>query len=70
MARADLPGEDAVWARPTPAFLASALSSVVDDLQRAATSAAPVRVRPGWAQTQAMVADLIESACKGVLSRG
>ncbi|MDR7082014.1 glycosyltransferase involved in cell wall biosynthesis [Arthrobacter ginsengisoli] len=69
MARADLPGENAVWARPTPAVLASALSSVVDDQQRAAASAAPFRVRPGWTQTQAMVADLIESACKGVLSR-
>ena len=70
LARADLPTQDAVWARPTPAGLASALSSVVDEQARAASPAAPFRVRPGWGQTQTMVADLIESACKGVLSRG
>lgn len=68
LARADLPGHGAVWARPTPAGLASALSSIVESRARA-SSPAP-QVRPGWGQTQAMVADFIESACKGALSRG
>lgn len=70
LARADLPGSAAVWARPTPSGLAAALSSLVDDRAPTATPAAPFQVRPGWGQTQAMVADLIESACKDVLSSG
>lgn len=70
LARADLPGPAAVWARPTPAGLAAALSSLVEDRTPAAAPAAPFQVRPGWGQTQAMVAGVIESACKGVLSLG
>lgn len=67
LARAGLPGPGTVWARPTPAGLASALSSVVQDQERTGTPTAPVR--PGWGQTQTMVSVLIESACKGVLSQ-
>ncbi|WP_226761617.1 glycosyltransferase family 1 protein [Arthrobacter sp. SO3] len=70
LARADFPGPDAVWAQPSPAALAAALSSVVRDQDGTAPAAAPFRVRQGWGQTQTMVADLIEAACRGVLSRG
>ncbi|KUM39348.1 glycosyltransferase family 1 protein [Arthrobacter sp. EPSL27] len=62
LARADLPAHGAVWASPTPAALASALSALVAG--PAETAGSP-RVRAGWGRTQALVADYIESACMG-----
>ncbi|MCB5283018.1 MULTISPECIES: glycosyltransferase family 1 protein [Micrococcaceae] len=64
MAQADLPGAGAVWARPTPAALAGALSLLVAGPE---WKAAP-GVRQGWDHTQAMVADSLESACRGDLN--
>jgi O-antigen biosynthesis protein len=62
-ARMDLPNPDVVWAPPTPGGLVDALCRVVEERPGVHASG----VRPGWAATQAAVAEIIQaevSACK------
>jgi hypothetical protein len=60
LARADLDNPEAVWAKPTPAGLASALCGVVEasDVRERALRASG-QVRTGWAPAQAIVARVI-----------
>lgn len=64
LARADLPGTCAVWARPTPAGMAAALSAVVESPATLTGSTPQAEVRTGWGDTQLRTADFIESVCR------
>jgi glycosyltransferase involved in cell wall biosynthesis len=65
--RADLPNKHAVWAAPTPAALAAALSAVVRSPDRAAVAAAAAgSVRQyGWTKAQGDILRIIEDEVFG-----
>lgn len=67
LARLDLPGAAAAWARPTPAGIADALAAAVDRPDRDAHAAAiAVTARGGWTQAQGDIVRLIEDEVRGI----
>lgn len=65
LARACLSHPEVVWAAATPGALADALSRTVENADPARPNRAAAGDRPGWAQTETAVAELIESAIFG-----
>jgi hypothetical protein len=65
LARACLSHPEVVWAAATPGALADALSRTVENSDPARPERAAAGDRPGWAQTENAVAELIEDAVFG-----
>lgn len=66
LARLGLPNEHVLWAPPTPAGLADALSQAVEAASEASRLVVlAASARPGWEAAQLLVAAEIEGACTG-----
>lgn len=70
LARANLSHPEAVWARPTPGGIASALSSVVESFDPARAQRAARGLRSDWATSEGAVADIILGEVFGRLDSG
>ena len=66
LARADLPGDAAAWARPTPAGIAAALGAALDRPDRDAHALEiSATARSGWSRAQHDVVRIIEDEVHG-----